>query len=115
VYDIVLSRSEAARSGFNRWLVNGTSFSSSQPRPLLRLHHGRRYRLRLRNTSDEIIPIHVQRHLLEIVKVGNIPTRGVLKDVMTLRPRQDVEVELIANGPGVRCSTVRGSFHRDFA
>jgi FtsP/CotA-like multicopper oxidase with cupredoxin domain len=113
-FDIVLSRSEAARSGLNRWLVNGTSFSSGQPRPLLGLHHGRRYRLKLRNTSDEVIPVHLQRHLLEIVKLGGIPTRGVLKDVVALRPYQTVEVELVADSPGQALLYCSRQLHRDF-
>jgi FtsP/CotA-like multicopper oxidase with cupredoxin domain len=114
VLDIVLSRCEAARSGLNRWLINGTSFSASQPRSLLRLHHGLRYRLRIHNTSDEIVPIHLQRHRLEIVKVDGAPTRGVLKDVVTISPRQEVEVELLADSPGRALLYCSRQLHRDF-
>ena len=114
VFDIVLSRSEAARSGLNRWLVNGASFCASQSRPLLRLHHGHRYRLRIRNTSDETIPIHLQRHLLEIVKVGAIPTRGIVKDVVALGPHQRIEVELMADSPGRALLYGSRQLHRDF-
>lgn len=114
VFDLLLSRHEAARSGFNCWSVNGVSFCATRPRTLFHLRHGLRYQLRIRNTSDAIIPIHLQRHLLEIVKVGRTPTRGVLKDVVTVKPYQDVEVEFVADNPGRAFLYCSRQLQRDF-
>jgi FtsP/CotA-like multicopper oxidase with cupredoxin domain len=98
--DLVLERHQAARSGFNRWSINRTSFSVSDARALFRLQQGRRYRLKIRNTSDEIIPLHLEGQVLEVVRVEDRPTAGVLKDVVSVNPGARLEVDFQANGQG---------------
>ena len=73
---LVLTRHDAARSGFNRWSVNGASFSAADPQPAFRVQHGSRYRLKIHNTSDEIIPLHLQRHRLQIVAASGRSAEG---------------------------------------
>jgi FtsP/CotA-like multicopper oxidase with cupredoxin domain len=51
---------------------------------------------------------------LEIVKVNRIPTRGVLKDVVTVKPHEDLEVELVADNPGRALLYCCRQLHRDF-
>lgn len=114
VLELVLARHDAARSGFNRWSLNGTSFSTSSPRSLFRLRHGLRYRLKISNTSDEVLPIHLQRHLLQIVSVAGRTTAGVLKDVVAIEPRQEAEVEFVADSPGPALLYCTRQLHRDF-
>lgn len=80
---MVLTRHSAARSGLNRWSVD---------RPGVRVTAGERYRLQIHNTSDEIIPLHLQRHRLRI--------NGVLKDIAVVGPQQRVEVDFRADGRG---------------
>jgi FtsP/CotA-like multicopper oxidase with cupredoxin domain len=111
---LVLTRHEAARSGFNRWSINGTSFSTTDPRPLLRLRYGRRYRLKLRNTSDEILPIHLQHHRLEIASIAGKPTAGVLKDVVSVGAHQQVEVDFVADSRGPAALHCTRQLHKDF-
>jgi FtsP/CotA-like multicopper oxidase with cupredoxin domain len=111
---MVLTRHDAARSGFNSWSINGTSFSASEPRPLYRLQRGLRYRLEVRNTTDEILPLHLQRHRLEIVSMAGTPTGGVLKDVVTVGPRQQLEVDFAADTPGPALFYCTRQLHRDF-
>jgi FtsP/CotA-like multicopper oxidase with cupredoxin domain len=112
--DIVLTRHEAARSGFNRWDINGTSFTTRDPRPLFRAREGLRYRLRIHNTSDEVIPLSLQRHRLEIAAIDGTASAGVLKDVVAVGPQQRVEVDFVADfrGPALLHSTRQ--WHRDF-
>jgi FtsP/CotA-like multicopper oxidase with cupredoxin domain len=112
--EMVLTRHDAARSGFNSWSINGTSFSASAPRPAFHLRYGLRYRLRIHNTSDEILPLHLQRHRLEIVRVAGTPTAGVLKDVVTLGPRQQLEVDFVADNPRPALFYCTRQLHRDF-
>jgi FtsP/CotA-like multicopper oxidase with cupredoxin domain len=114
IIDIVLTRHDAARSGFNSWSINGTSFSAAEPRPLFRLRRGLRYRLRIRNTSDEILPLHLQRHRLEIVRIAGKQTAGVLKDVVTAGPRQQLEVDFVADNRGPALFYCTRQLHRDF-
>jgi FtsP/CotA-like multicopper oxidase with cupredoxin domain len=114
ILEMVLTRHDAARSGFNSWSINGMSFSAAEPRPLFRLRRGLRHRLRIRNTSDEILPLHLQRHRLQIVGVAGTPTAGVLKDVVTLGPRQQMEVDFVADNEGPALFYCTRQLHRDF-
>jgi FtsP/CotA-like multicopper oxidase with cupredoxin domain len=112
--EMVLTRHDAARSGFNSWSINGTTFSATDPRPLFRLRRGLRYRLSIRNSSDEILPLHLQRQRLEIVRIAGKPTAGVLKDVVTLGPRQQMEVDFVADDRGPALFYCTRQLHRDF-
>jgi FtsP/CotA-like multicopper oxidase with cupredoxin domain len=94
---IVLARLPAARSGFNRWSIS---------RPELRVTAGARYRLQIHNTSDEIIPLHLQRHRLQV--------HGVLKDVAVVGPHQRVEVDFEADGRGPALLHCTRQLHSDF-
>jgi FtsP/CotA-like multicopper oxidase with cupredoxin domain len=112
--DIVLTRHEAARSGLNRWFINGHGFSVAHPRTAFHLEYGRRYRLKLRNSSDEVISLHLQRHQLQIVSMEGQPTAGILKDVVALRPRQRLEVDFVADNPGRAFLHSTRQLQRDF-
>ncbi len=94
---LVLTRHPAARSGFNRWSING---------PELRVTAGARYRLQIHNTSDELIPLHLQRHRLQV--------HGVLKDVAVVGPHQRVEVDFEADGRGPALLHCTRQLHSDF-
>src|SRR3981189_472293 len=72
------------------------------------------YRRRIRNTSDEILPLHLQRHRLEIVQVAGTPTAGVLKDVVTVGPHQQLEIDFVADSGGPALFYCTRQLHRDF-
>ena len=112
--DMLLTRHDAARSGFNRWSINGMSFSTSGARPLFRLRRGLRYRLRVHNSSDEIIPIHLQHHRLELARVADKPTAGVLKDVVSVGAEQSLEVDFVTHRSGSALFCCTRQLHRDF-
>jgi FtsP/CotA-like multicopper oxidase with cupredoxin domain len=111
---MVLSRHEAARSGLNRWCINETSFAVSDPHTVFRLKYGLHYRLTINNTSDEIIPVHLQHHRLQIASIDGRPTAGVLKDVVSIGPRQRVAVDFAADSPGRALFYCTRQLHRDF-
>jgi FtsP/CotA-like multicopper oxidase with cupredoxin domain len=96
-WPIVLNRHLAARSGFNRWTMS---------REYLRVTAGRRYRLHIHNTSDEIIPLHLQRHRLQV--------HGVMKDVAVVGPQQRLEVDFVADGRGSALLHCTRQLHSDF-
>jgi FtsP/CotA-like multicopper oxidase with cupredoxin domain len=110
----VLARHEAARSGFNRWSINGASFQPAGDRPLMRVRLGSRYRLRIRNSSDEILPLHLQRHRLEVVSVAGRPVAGVLKDVVAIGAHQSMEVDFTADSGGPALFHCTRQLHKDF-
>lgn len=115
LHDLELARHEAARSGFNRWSIRA---AGSEPptagEPLLELAAGRRYRLRVRNTTDEVLPLHLQRHRMEIIRAGGMIVGGVVKDVVAVGPRQCVEVDFVADSPGPAEIHCTRQLQRDF-
>jgi FtsP/CotA-like multicopper oxidase with cupredoxin domain len=84
VFDMMFAKDNAAVEGFNRWTINGAAYPSDQmmATPLFHLREGKRYRLRMRNASDDIHPIHLHRHTFELTKVAGRQTSGVMKDVV---------------------------------
>jgi FtsP/CotA-like multicopper oxidase with cupredoxin domain len=110
---VVLSRHQAARSGFNRWCINGKSFSANHPDAAFHLQHGLRYRLVLCNASDEVIPLHLQRHRLQIVTVDGRST-GLVKDVVCIGPQRQLEVDFVADSPGPALLHCTRQLHKDF-
>ena len=82
--------------------------------PMLRLTQGRRYRLRMRNASDDIHPIHLHRHSFELTRVGGKSTSGVMKDVVMLGGYQEAEVDFIADNPGPTLFHCHQQLHMDY-
>ena len=39
-------------------------------KPMYMVHEGRRYRLKFRNASDDIHPLHLHRHSFELTRIG---------------------------------------------
>ena len=66
VIDMLFKKNNGADNGFNRWTINGVAFDMMNMKPLFHLKEGKRYRLRMRNASDDIHPMHLHRHSFEI-------------------------------------------------
>src|SRR5262245_34319672 len=111
--DLVFAKSNAADDGFNVWTINGKSFSMDDP-PLAQLQRGRRYRLRMRNASDDIHPIHLHRHTFELTKVAGTTTSGVRKDVVMVGGYQEMEIDVVADNPGLTLFHCHQQLHMDF-
>lgn len=116
VFDMVFAKDNAADNGFNRWTINGAAYPDTMEmaEPMLRLTQGRRYRLRMRNESDDIHPIHLHRHSFELTRIGGKATGGVLKDVVMLGGYQEAEVDFIADNPGMTLFHCHQQLHMDF-
>jgi FtsP/CotA-like multicopper oxidase with cupredoxin domain len=93
------------------WTINGKSFPKTDP---ILVKANRRYRLRFENQSDEAHPVHLHRHSFELTKVAGKPTAGVLKDVVMVPARQQVEVDLVADNPGPSLFHCHMQLHMDF-
>lgn len=59
-------------------MLNGEAFSMDAMKPIYRIEQGRRYRLKFRNGSDDIHPLHLHRHSFELVRVGGKPTEAFI-------------------------------------
>src|ERR1700688_2201250 len=116
VFDMMFAKDNAAVEGFNQWTINGVAYPSDQmmATPLLHLREGKRYRLRMRNASDDIHPIHLHRHTFELTKVAGRPTSGVMKDVVMVGGYQEVEVDFTADNPGLTLFHCHQQLHMDY-
>jgi FtsP/CotA-like multicopper oxidase with cupredoxin domain len=115
-FDMLFAKDNAAEEGFNRWTINGTAFpmTSDVVPATFHLKQGKRYRLRMRNASDDIHPIHLHRHSFELTRVAGQPTAAILKDVVMLNGYQEVEVDFIADNPGMTLFHCHQQLHMDF-
>ncbi len=115
-FDLLFEKQNAVQDGFNLWTVNGVAYPLDQmmAKPAFHLRQGRRYRLRMRNASDDIHPIHLHRHSFELTRVAGQPTSGVLKDVVMVDGYQQVEVDFTANNPGLTLLHCHQQLHMDF-
>ena len=88
-----------ARNGFDAFTINGVAYSMDAA-PMFRLHQGRRYRLHMRNATDDVHPLHLHRHIFELTSIAGMPTAGVMKDVVMLGAFQEMTVDFVAE-PGL--------------
>lgn len=108
---LVFEKKFAGRNWVDKWTINGKSFPKTDP---IRVRANGRYRLVLDNRSDEAHPIHLHRHTFELTKVESVATSGVRKDVVMVRPKTQVEVDLVANNPGLTLFHCHQQMHMDY-
>jgi FtsP/CotA-like multicopper oxidase with cupredoxin domain len=112
--EILIVKNNAALNGFNQWTLNGEAFSMDSMRPAYTLRQGGRYRLKFRNASDDIHPLHLHRHSFELTRIAGKRTSGVLKDVVMLGGFQEAEFDFIAENPGLTLFHCHQQLHMDF-
>jgi FtsP/CotA-like multicopper oxidase with cupredoxin domain len=115
-FDMLFAKDNAAEEGFNRWTINGVAYPmSNQPVPAaFHLKQGKRYRLRMRNASDDIHPIHLHRHSFELTKLAGQATSGIMKDVVMVGGYQEIEASFVADNPGLTLFHCHQQLHMDF-
>ncbi len=113
-FEITVVKQNGAAKGFNRWTLNGEAFSMEPMKPVYTVQQGRRYRLKVRNASDDIHPLHLHRHSFELVRVGGKQTAGIMKDVVMLGGFQEVEFDFVADNPGPTLFHCHQQLHMDF-
>jgi FtsP/CotA-like multicopper oxidase with cupredoxin domain len=102
-FKMTFAKDNAAEEGFNRWTINGAAYpmtGESVPASF-HLKQGRRYRIQMRNASDDIHPIHLHRHSFELTSMAGKLTAGIVKDVVMLGGYQEAEVDFVADNPGL--------------
>jgi FtsP/CotA-like multicopper oxidase with cupredoxin domain len=112
--EMTILKRNAALAGFNQWTLNGEAFSMQTMRPMYTLHQGRRYRLKFRNASDDIHPLHLHRHSFELTQIGGKATAGVVKDVVMLGGFQELAFDFVADNPGLTLFHCHQQLHMDF-
>jgi FtsP/CotA-like multicopper oxidase with cupredoxin domain len=112
--EFTIVKRNGALQGFNQWTLNGEAFSMEAMKPTYRVQQGRHYRLKFRNASDDIHPLHLHRHSFELVRVGGKPAAGVVKDVVMLGGFQEIEFDFVADNPGPTLLHCHQQLHMDF-
>jgi len=115
-FEMTFAKDNAAEEGFNRWTINGVAYPMTGERTSASFHvkKGKRYRIRMRNASDDIHPIHLHRHSFELTGFAGKPTAGILKDVVMLGGYQETEIDFVADNPGLTLFHCHQQLHMDF-
>ena len=103
-----------AREGFDEFAINDIAFSMDNMEPMFHLVRGGRYRLHMRNATDDVHPIHLHRHSFEITSIAGMPTAGVIKDVAMLGSFQEMTIDFTADQPGLSLFHCHMQAHMDF-
>jgi FtsP/CotA-like multicopper oxidase with cupredoxin domain len=114
VIKMTFAKNNAALQGFNEWTINGVAFSMEKMQPIFHLRQGKRYRLHMSNSTDDIHPIHLHRHTFELTKIAGKPTSGVMKDVAMLGGYQEMEIDFTADQPGLSLFHCHMQLHMDY-
>ncbi len=77
--DMVFEKVPGGPNGINHWLVNGKEYPHERE---FVFRQGGRYRLVFHNRSDDSHPLHMHRHLFELVELNGKPTAGIKKDTV---------------------------------
>jgi FtsP/CotA-like multicopper oxidase with cupredoxin domain len=111
VVPLVFRKKFAGNRWVDHWTINGKSFPKTDP---IQVQQNRRYRLQFDNQSDEAHPVHLHRHSFELTKYAGNATSGVIKDVVMVPPRRQVEVDFVADNPGPSLLHCHMQLHMDY-
>jgi FtsP/CotA-like multicopper oxidase with cupredoxin domain len=96
---------------FNVWLVNGKPYPHQDE---FVLKQGVRYRLIMRNRSDDAHPMHMHRHLWELAEINGKKTAGLVKDTVVVPYYGRAAVDFTANQPGLTLFHCHIQQHMDY-
>jgi len=109
--DMVFEKVPGGPNGINHWLVNGKEYPHERE---FLLRKGGRYRLVFHNRSDDSHPLHMHRHLFELVELNGKPTAGIKKDTVIVPAFGRATVDLVADQPGLTLFHCHIQHHMDF-
>ncbi|MGH8215504.1 MAG: multicopper oxidase domain-containing protein [Rhodanobacteraceae bacterium] len=112
--DMLITARQSAADGFDQYAINGVPYDWKTMPVTRKLKLGRRYRLRFRNASGDIHPLHLHRHTFELTSLHGHATAGVIKDVVLVPPFQTTEVDFTADLPGLSLFHCHMQQHMDF-
>jgi FtsP/CotA-like multicopper oxidase with cupredoxin domain len=109
--DMVFEKVPRGSGLFNSFTVNGKMYPHDQE---FVLKEGTRYRIVFRNRTDDAHPLHLHRHLFELIEIYGKPTAGLMKDTVVVPSYGRATVELVANQPGLSLFHCHIQHHMDF-
>ena len=109
--DMVFEKIPGGPNGINHWLVNGKEYPHEGE---FVLREGGRYRLVFHNRSDDSHPLHLHRHMFELVELNGKPTAGIKKDTVIVPAFGRAKVDLVADQPGLTLFHCHMQQHMDY-
>jgi FtsP/CotA-like multicopper oxidase with cupredoxin domain len=109
--ELIFEKIPGGAGKFNLWLING------QPYPHERefvLQRGTRYRLIMRNRTDDAHPMHLHRHLWELAEINGKKTAGIIKDTVVVPYYGRAIVDFTADQPGLTLFHCHIQQHMDY-
>jgi FtsP/CotA-like multicopper oxidase with cupredoxin domain len=100
-----------AKGGMDLWMINGKSWPEIDP---IKITRGKRYRLSMMNASQCVHPVHLHRHVFEVMSLNGKASSGILKDTLNLDPFGRAEVDFVANNPGPSLFHCHHQLHMDY-
>jgi FtsP/CotA-like multicopper oxidase with cupredoxin domain len=79
--ELIFEKIPGGAGKFNSWLVNGKPYPHENE---FMLQQGTRYRLTMRNRTDDAHPMHLHRHLWELAEINGKKTSGIVKDTVVV-------------------------------
>jgi FtsP/CotA-like multicopper oxidase with cupredoxin domain len=109
--EMIFEKVPSGAGRFNLWHVNGKEYPHEQE---FVLKQGARHRLVFRNRSEDAHPLHIHRHLFELVDVNGKPTSGIMKDTVMVPMYGRATVDLVADQPGLTLFHCHIQQHMDY-
>jgi FtsP/CotA-like multicopper oxidase with cupredoxin domain len=109
--ELIFEKVPGGAGKFNLWLVNGKPYPHERE---FVLERGTRYRLVMRNRSDDAHPMHLHRHLWELVEINGKKTAGVIKDTVVVPYFGRAVVDFTADQPGLALFHCHIQQHMDY-
>jgi hypothetical protein len=109
--ELIFEKIPGGAGKFNLWLVNGKPYPHEHEFVLQR---GTRYRLTMRNRTDDAHPMHLHRHLWELIEINGKKTAGIMKDTVVVPYFGRAVVDFTANQPGLSLFHCHIQQHMDY-
>jgi FtsP/CotA-like multicopper oxidase with cupredoxin domain len=109
--ELLIEKIAGGPGKFNHWTLNGKEYPHEGEYVL---QQGARYRLVFRNRTDDAHPVHLHRHLFELVEFNGKATSGVIKDTVMVPMYGRVVVDFVADQPGLTLFHCHNQIHMDF-
>jgi FtsP/CotA-like multicopper oxidase with cupredoxin domain len=109
--DMAFEKIPSGAGQFNLWQINGKPYPHDRE---FVLQEGARHRIVFRNKTDDAHPVHLHRHLFELVDVNGRSTTGLMKDTVIVPFYGRVTVDLMADHPGLSLFHCHIQQHMDY-
>ncbi len=109
--EMVFEKIPRGAGKYNSWLINGKPYPHEHE---FALQQGTRYRLVMRNRTDDAHPMHLHRHLWELAEINGKKTAGVIKDTVVVPYYGRAIVDFTADHPGLSLFHCHIQQHMDY-